>query len=56
MDNSASSDKYQSSGQNGDSDFFWYIISFISWTLFIALQFYSFEYGGIGDIKFLFVN
>lgn len=45
MDNSASSDKYQSSGQSGDSDFFWYIISFISWTLFIALQFYSFEYG-----------
>lgn len=43
MDNSASSDKYQNSGQNVDSNFLWYILSFLSWILFIALQFYSFE-------------
>lgn len=46
MDNTSSSDNYQSnSGQNEDSNFFWYILSFLSWIIFIALEFYSFEYG-----------
>lgn len=44
MDNSTDSDKYQeNSGQNEDSNFFWYILSFLSWTIFIALEFYSLE-------------
>jgi len=46
MDNTPSSDNYQSnSGQNEDSNFFWYILSFLSWIIFIALEFYSFESG-----------
>ena len=46
MDNTPSSDNYQSnSGQNEDSNFLWYILSFLSWIIFIALEFYSFENG-----------